>query len=153
MLEFSHTIHLQRPVDEVFAFLADFENLPRWNYYVLQVRKLSPGPLGLGTTFHQVRKTDQQTFAISEFEPQSRLAVKTTPGSSPQLEMAFSLTPEGTGTRLVDHWKLETGQPALLEKLAGGKVKAAVAENLGKLKSLLENGEVMLQDGRQMTFE
>jgi len=37
MLEFENTIQINRPVDEVFAFLADFENLPHWNYFVLNI--------------------------------------------------------------------------------------------------------------------
>ena len=38
MLEFENTVYIDRPVDEVFAFLSDFENIPKWNYYVLEVR-------------------------------------------------------------------------------------------------------------------
>ena len=152
MLEFDHTIHIARPVGEVFAFLADFENLPKWNYYVLQVRKLSPGPVDVGTRYHQVRKNDAQTFTVQKYEPDRRLAVKTTPDSSPQLEMSFLLEKDGDGTRLRDRWKLDSGQPALLEKLAGGRVKAAVADNLARLKTLLEHGRVQLQDGREATL-
>jgi len=152
MLEFENTIHINRPVEEVFEFLADFENLPKWNYYVLQVTKQTPGPVGLGTTYHQVRKIDEQTFTIQEYEPENRLAVKTTPESSPQLEMRFTVKRDGSGTSVVDSWSLETGQPAILEKLAGGKIKSEVAENLEKLKTLLEEGEVTLQDGRGITI-
>lgn len=68
MLEFENTIRIDRPVGEVFAFLSDFENIPKWNYYVLEVRRLSEGPTGIGTTYLQVRKTDQQDFRIIEFE-------------------------------------------------------------------------------------
>lgn len=149
MLEFENTVYIERPVDEVFNFLADFENVPKWNYYVLRVQKRTPGPVGPGTKYHQVRKTDEQTFTIKEYEPDHCLAVQTTPESSPQLEMTFILEEEGAGSRLRDLWKLDTGQPALLEKLAGGRVKSAVAENLSKLKILLEQGEVELQDGRR----
>jgi len=152
MLEFDNSITIDRPVEEVFAFLADFENIPKWNYYVLRVEKITSGPAGLGTKYHQMRKTDEQILTIQEYEPGRRLAARTTPESSPQLEMRFDLEKAGGGTRLYDHWKLETGQPALLEKLAGGKVKAAVAENLEKLKMLLEQGEVVLQDGRRASM-
>jgi uncharacterized membrane protein len=152
MLEFDNRITIDRPVEEVFAFLADFENLPKWNYYVLRVEKITPGPVGQGTKYHQVRKTDEQMLTIQEYEPVHRLAAKTTPESSPQLEMRFDLEEDGGRTHLHDHWKLETGQPALLEKLAGGRVKAAVAENLEKLKTLLEEGEVVLQDGRRASL-
>ena len=41
MLEFENTIRIDRPVGEVFAFLSDFENIPKWNYYVLEVQHAS----------------------------------------------------------------------------------------------------------------
>ena len=151
MLEFENTIRIDRPVDEVFVFLSDFENIPKWNYYVLEVRQLSESLIGVGTTYHQVRKTDEQDFRITEFEPNHTVAVKTLPQSSPDFEMRFSLYEEGNTTRIRDEWKLDTGRPAILERLTGGRVKSAVAENLAKLKELLDEGRVVLQDGRQVT--
>ena len=152
MLEFENTIRIDRPVEEVFAFLSDFENIPKWNYYVLEVRQLSEGSIGVGTTYHQVRKSDQQDLRIIEFGPGHTVAVKTLPQSTPDLEMRFTLNEEGSTTRVRDEWKLNTGKPAIFERLAGGRIKSAVAENLAKLKELLEEGQVVLQDGRQVTL-
>jgi uncharacterized membrane protein len=152
VLEFENTIPIDRPIDEIFAFLSDFENIPKWNYYVLEVRQLSESPIGIGTTYHQVRKTDEQDFRIIEFEPNHSVAVKTLPQSSPSFERRFTLYEEGDTTRIRDQWKLDTGRPALLERLAHGRVKSAVAENLAKLKELLEEGRVILHDGRQVTL-
>jgi uncharacterized membrane protein len=152
VLEFENIIRIERPVEEVFAFLSDFANIPKWNYYVLEVRKLSDNPSGVGTTYHQVRKTDEQDFRIIEFEPNYTVGVKTLPQSSPSFERRFTLYEEGDTTRIRDEWKLYTGKPVVLEKLARGRVKSAVAENLAKLKGLLEEGQVVLQDGRQVTL-
>jgi uncharacterized membrane protein len=152
VLEFENIIAIDRPIEEVFAFLSDFENIPKWNYYVLEVRQLSERPIGIGTSYHQVRKTDQQDFRIIEFEPDHTVAVKTLPRSSPSFERRFTLSEEGDTTRIRDQWKLDTGRPAVLEKLASGRVKSAVAENLAKLKELLEEGRVLLQDGRQVAL-
>src|SRR5215211_7534688 len=152
MLEFENTVYIDRPIGEVFAFLSDFENIPKWNYYVLDVKQLSESPIGIGTTYHQVRKTDEQDFRITEFEPNHMVAVKTLPQSSPSFERRFTLYEEANSTRIRDEWKLDTGRPAILERLTGGRVKSAVAENLAKLKELLEEGRVVLQDGRQVTL-
>jgi uncharacterized membrane protein len=150
VLEFENTIRIEHPIEEVFAFLSDFENTPRWNYYVLEVRQLSENPIGIGTTYHQVRKTDEQDLHITEFEANRTVAVKTLPQSSPSFERRFTLYEEGNTTRIRDEWKLDTGRPVILERLAGGRVRSAVAENLAKLKELLEEGRVVLQDGRQV---
>jgi hypothetical protein len=139
-------------MEEVSAFLSDFENIPKWNYYVLEVRQLSESPRGIGTTYHQVRKTDEQDLHITEFEANRTIAVKTLPRSSPSFERRFTLYEEGDTTRIRDEWKLDTERPAIFERLVRGRVKSAVAENLAKLKELLEEGRVILQDGRQVTL-
>ena len=151
MLEFETTIRINRPIAEVFAFLVDLENLPKWNYYVVEVTKRSDGPIQIGTTYHQVRKTDEQDLRISELEPNHTLTVQTVPPWSPKLGMRFTLDAEGDTTVIRDAWKLDTGVPALFEQLGARRIKSAVAENLTKLKELLELGRVVLQDGRQAT--
>jgi carbon monoxide dehydrogenase subunit G len=152
VLVFENTIRIDRTVAEVFAFLSDFEHIPKWNYYVLEVRQLFDTPIGAGTTYHQVRKSDEQDFRIIEFQPNHTVAVKTLPQSSPSFERKFTLYEEGDTTRLKDEWKLDTARPLILERLAGGRVKSAVAENLAKLKELLEEGRVVLQDGRRISL-
>jgi uncharacterized membrane protein len=149
MLDFENTVYIDRPIGEVFAFLSDFENIPKWNYYVLDVS--SERPTGVGTTYHQVRKTDEQVFRITEFEPNHTVAVKTLPQSSPDFARKVTLNEEGNTTRIRDEWKLDTGRPTILERLIGRRVKSAVAHNLTKLKELLEEGRVVLQDGTQVT--
>lgn len=152
MLAFENTIRIDRTVAEVFAFLSDFEHIPKWNYYVLEVRQLFDNPIGAGTTYHQVRKSDELDFRIIEFQPNHTVAVKTLPQSSPSFERKFTLHEEGDTTRLKNEWKLDTARPVILERLAGGRVKSAVAENLAKLKELLEEGRVVLQDGRRISL-
>ena len=39
MMEFENTIVIKKPIKEVFAFISNFENIPKWNYYVLEVKK------------------------------------------------------------------------------------------------------------------
>ena len=36
---------IRRAIDDVFAFLADFENVPTWNYAIVETKKTSPGPV------------------------------------------------------------------------------------------------------------
>lgn len=148
MIDFENTILVRCPVEEVFAFIADFENVPKWNYYVTSVRKRSEAPSGKGSVYHQIRKEDQQDFQITEFRPNEAISIETTPGSQPQFERRFRFESVDGGTKIVDNWKLELGRNALIQRLGASRVKSAVAENLGKLKQLLEKGQTQLQDGR-----
>ena len=45
MAAFENTVTITRPVEEVFTYLADAENLPQWNYAIEQARKISPRAL------------------------------------------------------------------------------------------------------------
>jgi uncharacterized membrane protein len=149
MIEFDNTIRINRPIAEVFAFLSDLENLPKWNYYVLKVTKLSNGSIGIGSVYHQIRKTDEQDLRIAELDRNHRIMVKTLPPSSPNLEMILTLEEDENATLIRDEWRLDSGLPAPIEWLGSGRIKSEVAENLTKLKDLLEEGRVVLQDGRQ----
>lgn len=150
MLRFNNKLEINRSVSDVFSFISNFENMPKWNYFVLEVRKLSEGSIGLNTKFRQVRKTDTQEYKITEFEPNSRVTIETLPPYS-KLIMRFTFEQANNHTILIDEWELDTGKPAFIERFAGGNVKSAVAENLQKLKQLLETGKVTLQDGRTTT--
>ena len=149
MLEFSNKLEIRRPIAEVFQFLSNFENMPKWNYFVVNVKKISDGPVGINTAFRQKRKTDSQEYKIVEYEPKKRVAIEFQPPSV-KLTMRFMLqtSHNDNDTLVVDEWKFDTGIPALFARIGATNVKAAVAENL-KLKQLLETGKTILQDGRE----
>jgi uncharacterized membrane protein len=148
MIDFENQVVVERPIEQVFAFVSDFRNVPKWNYFVQSVEQTSAGEPGVGTTYHQVRKTDEQHFRITDYRPPEAVTVKTEPGSRPAFEMRFTFESVDGRTRITDALQLELGVPGLLEKLAAGRVKGAVMDNLTKLKTLLETGRVRLQDGR-----
>ena len=151
MIKFKNSVTIKRPLPDVFAFVSNFENMPKWNYYVTEVDKLTDGPVGEGTTYHQIRKTDEQDIQVVEFEHNRLVAIKTLPPER-SLQMRFQLEPIDGGTRLTDEWKLETGVPGPFAWFAARKVKLAVSENLRKLKALLEMGHVTLQNGREVNY-
>jgi polyketide cyclase/dehydrase/lipid transport protein len=67
-MHFVHPQVIERPLAEVFAFVSDPENLPRWNYYVIGCTKLEAGPTRVGSTYRLVRKSDTRVFGVTEFE-------------------------------------------------------------------------------------
>lgn len=147
-MKFHNEIDIQRPIDEVFAFVAEMRNVPRWNYYVTDVIQEDGNSPQVGARYFQTRKNDSQHFVMTQFIKGHSLTVETEPGSEPVFtrHMQFKATPDGM--RIIDHWTLQTAYPSILESLAMGKIRSAVAENLGKLKELLETGQTQLQDGR-----
>jgi uncharacterized protein YndB with AHSA1/START domain len=142
MATFHNTVTIARSADEVFAFLADFGNIPAWNYAIARTVQTSPGRAGVGATYRQTRtipRSSEESFEVTDFAPPSRLAVK---GQIGPFNAASSYLLEATagGTRLTNHVELEPSSAPLrpLGPLAVPGVKAAVARNLGTLKELLE---------------
>jgi hypothetical protein len=149
MITFENSIVINKPVEEVFRFVADFENIPKWNYYVREVTKLSAGPVGKGARFNQIRKTDEQIYMVTEYVPYRKTSVKTEPDSWPKFEIEYQFETLPDATRLTNSWQLEFRHGyKLIANLATRRIKWAVAENLNKLKELLETGQTQLQDGR-----
>ena len=141
MATFQNALTIQRPVGDVFAFLADFDNIPIWNYAILETRKTSPGPVGVGTTYRQLRSIpdrSEEGFEVTVFEP-TRLEVHGDIGPF-TAAISYRLAPIGDGTQLTNLVDLEpaSGAARLLAPLATSRVKAAVAANLNTLKKTLE---------------
>ena len=73
-----NVIRIERPREEVFAFLADLENLPSWNPAIEATWKTSPSSVGVGTTYRQIRSAPERTEEVLEvttFDPPRRLIV------------------------------------------------------------------------------
>jgi Polyketide cyclase / dehydrase and lipid transport len=143
MASFENTVIIRRPVEDVFAFLADFENVPKWNYAIVQTTKVSPGPVGVGTTYRQTRsvpRRSEEGFEVTGFEPARRLEIEGRIGPF-RARISYLLDPAGSGTRLRNAVDLASaGLSTLVAPLATSRVKKAVAANLDTLKQLLEKG-------------
>lgn len=149
-MKFENEIDLSVATDAVFAFVADQRNIPLWNYYVVDVRQESGDGPALGARYFQRRKSDSHHTAITRMETGKSLTVETVDGA-PVFWRHIEFRQTRRGTRLIDSWDLATGYPAALELFAVRRIRRAVASNLEKLKQLLENGAVELQDGRRVS--
>ncbi|MET7617341.1 SRPBCC family protein [Streptomyces sp. NPDC005408] len=75
--QFEATVEIGRPIEEVFAFLGDGENDPKFSPRVLEIAKTPAGPTAVGTVFKSTVKdagmTTKREFRISEFAPPSTI--------------------------------------------------------------------------------
>jgi len=104
--QFEGTAEINRPVDEVFAFLADGENDPKFSPRVQQMAKLTDGPTGVGTVYASTVKdagmTTRREFRITAFEPPTRIRwAENSKNLVTATEGGYDLTPTAAGgTRL-----------------------------------------------------
>lgn len=103
-------ILIQRPVEEVFDFVADERNEPRYNPQMRRAEQTSAGPIGVGTTF-QAESTSQgrpvlMTIAFTEYQRPLRLA-SATHLSNMDIQGTLTFDPVPEGTQMRWFWKLE----------------------------------------------
>jgi uncharacterized protein YndB with AHSA1/START domain len=109
---FEATVVIDRPIEEVFAFLANGENDPKFSPRVLEISKTTDGPPGVGTVYASTVKDagvkTNREFKLTEFEPPTRMRwteVSKNLVSAP--EGGYDLAPEGSGTRVTIYNVLE----------------------------------------------
>ena len=68
-------ITIDRPIQEVFAYITDHANDKYWKPFVTESRQISPGPIGVGTRFEIVTVAWSYHHAgeveVLEYEPHS----------------------------------------------------------------------------------
>ena len=62
MTTFEHTAQIDRPPEEVFAFLAQPANLPRWQSSLIAVRPHRRGPLRPGVEVTETRRSSAASW-------------------------------------------------------------------------------------------
>ncbi|HEY4606304.1 MAG TPA: SRPBCC family protein, partial [Acidimicrobiia bacterium] len=107
-MNFVNVIEVERPIEDVFAYLADFENVPSWNYAIAETEKTSDGPVGVGTTYRQVRTLpswSEESFEVTIYEPHRSLGLTGTLGPF-VAELEYHLEPFELGTRVTNEVEL-----------------------------------------------
>src|SRR5687768_18398721 len=102
---FDVTTVIDRPIAEVFAFVADGTNDPKFSPRVLEIEKTTDGPTGVGTVYASTVKDagvkTKREFKITEFEQPTRIRwTETSKNLITVPEGGYDLAPEGSGTRL-----------------------------------------------------
>ena len=142
MTSFHASVRIERPLEDVFAYLSDPENFPRWNSAVRTVRPTAP-ERALGSTYAMTRDLTtgraENELEITSLEPPHEFAIRTLSGPTPFV-YRYRLTPNNGSTLLELDAEVElSGAAALLGPLARRAVKGGVEENFATLKSVLES--------------
>lgn len=133
------SVVIAQPQQEVFDFLAKFENLSVYDAFVTASGQVGDGPPGLGTRGWGTTRFMGQQFdwvvEFTEFEPPRRMMSRSV-GGGRDVTATFTLEPAGGGTRVTE--RLETGaMGGLLGKLPDPVVNRLLGRSVrGNLKTL-----------------
>ena len=137
-MKYEHELEIARPPEDVYAFLADPENLPKWQHEVLEVRRESDMRFTEIRTF--VGRRIESTLEVTAAEPGREFGLRSSAGPV-HFAVRHLLEPAGEGgTRLRVMGESE-GAGGLF-KLGGRLLRRAVErrarEDFQQLKELLE---------------
>lgn len=142
MNEFEIATTIDRPLEDVWAFLENFDRFPEWNPGLTEAHMTSSKPVGVGTTVVFRGKFLGRTFELTqeyaEYVPNQRFVVKTAAGPF-HLELESALERGPDGTKLTNRYRGEShGFVKLAEPVVVRLAKKQFESAAENMKALLE---------------
>ncbi len=137
------TVDIDRPPAEVFGFVSNFENNPRWQGGMVEARFTTPPPLRVGSRYDQVAtflgRRITSTFEVVELDEGRRVKATTVESSFP-ITFTRVVEPRNGGSRVEAIVEGDaTGFFRLAEPLMRRKVQKSIDGDYARLKELLES--------------
>jgi hypothetical protein len=84
VIRIEQSITINRPVDEVFAFMTEAGNIFKYSRATEEITQLTPGPLRVGSKFEIVSRFLGQriplVLEVTEYVPNERVSSESTTG-------------------------------------------------------------------------
>jgi uncharacterized protein YndB with AHSA1/START domain len=143
MIRAEQTSIIDRPIEDVFRYVGDQTNTPTWQAGLLEVRRTSDGPLGVGTTHTLVRRFMGRRMEADNvyiaYEPNQLISFKTTSGPV-RMEASYVFESTVDGTRLTSRIEMDASRfMSLAEPLIAAGLKREMKAAFRVLKDLLES--------------
>ena len=144
MFKFEKSIVINRPRQEVFDFVMNLENDPKWQNSIESVKKISDGPIGVGSTWRYETKflgrKAETEIQLTKYDPPNGAGVKALNGPVP-FENNYKFESQGDSTQMTFSGQAEiSGFFKLAEGLAGKQLEKQMENDAAALKKLLEAG-------------
>lgn len=127
------------PREEVFAYLADLENLAEWQTGVVSAERTSEGEMGVGATARVVRQMMGQRMeaplTVTEYEPPGRMVIGGEVSGVKALA-ELDLDPADDGTTDL-HFAMEirgSGLTSFMEPMIAGAAGGDIDASLERVK-------------------
>lgn len=141
------TIDLSTLVDrspqDIFDFLSNPLNLPKWQTMIAKIEQVTPGEPAIGTKYRvfarALGRDIEGEMQISAFEMPHKVGFVNQSGPM-RVNITVTVKPVGSGAKIALHAEGNPGGVfALAEGILAGKIKSEMEINLARLKAVLEN--------------
>jgi carbon monoxide dehydrogenase subunit G len=144
MISFEISTLVDCPLEEVFNFISNPLNLPKWQKMISSIDQVTPGTVTVGSKYKVTAEMMGQkidgVMEVSTLEPPVRFGFTNQAGPM-QVTVTITLKPVGTGAKITLNAQ---GNPGGVFKLAEGvlakQVKSQMEANLANLKTVLDKG-------------
>jgi hypothetical protein len=140
--EFSRSVSVAPPAEEVFPWLLEEDRVPQWTGSLERYEKLTAGPLGEGSRLRQVLDVSGQhidvELKVARYEP-PRLAETRFSTNGIDVVSVYSLDGDGAGTRLTQSVEAHptSFKGRLLLPVLQPRLERKLTEDLERLRGLL----------------
>jgi len=137
-----HTVTVDRPIGQVFAYLSDEENDPAWRSGIVEIKRVSAED-GQGATIRQVLRGPggmkmRGDYRITAYEPPNRYEFQVIAGPA-RPAGRFALAEAGPDRTTVT-FSLDL-EPKGLARLMAGQITKQMRAEVGALDKLKQNLE------------
>jgi uncharacterized protein YndB with AHSA1/START domain len=142
MVDRTDTVTINRPVEDVFAYVSDTSNDPAWHTDILEAEKVTEGPIGVGTRwrlrFKPFMGVSESTSEVVEFEPNRKEVLRGVAGPM-TTTLTYTFEPVAGGTRHARRVQISiAGWMKLMDPLMRLMVPKRNGTFLANLKRVLE---------------
>ncbi len=141
MFTVEQSIIINRPIEDVFAYVTTPSNIPKWRPDVLEINGAN-GSVAVGARFEELvnfmgRKSF--TMQVIEYQPNQREVIRAVAGPNVRPTQTFQLEATASGTRLSVSAQVRTsGLFRLMEPMMPTMFRKTWAQYLSNLKQILE---------------
>ncbi len=144
MVTFDSTVTIKRTPDEVFAFVTEPTNEPMWHEDVVDVKRTSDGPIGVGSTFEWVMNfmgSHEVQLEVKEFDAGRHELIAAVSSGPLMPTFTYTFEPVVGGTRFTRHGDIRVaGIMRLIEPVMKVIAPKHMQGLLEKLKLVMEEG-------------
>lgn len=146
MAEITASVVIKRPIQEVFAYVSNFENDTQWWLGVIESRVISDIRPGVGTQYWQLSKflgrRNETIFVITEYEPVTRIALQSLKSAIPFVARYTLETTGNNETCFTMHAQVTwLGFYKLIQPFFNFMMQRFADKFFNKLKQVLEYSE------------